>query len=85
MYFYGPSSKEGAGAWIVQISTGDEIFFLMYKLEFHTTNNIAEYESLILALRVSKTFNSCLFLVIRVNSSAGEKCLSSKTTIVKGL
>ena len=51
MYFDGSSSKEGAGAGIVFISHGGEMISLMYKLEFVTTNNIAEYEALILGLK----------------------------------
>ena len=43
MYFDGSSSKEGVGAGIVIISPGGELISLMYKLEFVTTNNIAEY------------------------------------------
>ena len=48
MYFDGSSCKEGAGAGIVLISPGGEIISLLYKLEFQTTNNIVEYEALIL-------------------------------------
>ena len=54
MYFDGSSSKEGAGAGVVLISGGGEIISLMYKLEFKITNNTAEYEALILGLRVAK-------------------------------
>ena len=36
------------------ISLGGELISLMYKLEFVTTNNIAEYEALILGLKVAK-------------------------------
>ena len=54
MYFDGSSSKEGAGARIVLVSPGGEVICLMYKLEFETTNNTAEYEALILGLRVAK-------------------------------
>ena len=48
MYFDDSSSKEGAGAGVLLISAGGEVISLMYKLEFKTTNNIAEYEALIL-------------------------------------
>ena len=54
MYFDGSSSKEGAGAGIVLISYGGDLVSLMYKLSFFTTNNIAEYEALILGLRAAK-------------------------------
>ena len=43
------SSKEGEGA-------GGEFIFVMYKLEFKTKNNTAEYEALILGLRAAKDF-----------------------------
>ena len=54
MYFDGSSSKEGAGAGIVLISLGGENVCLMYKLEFQKTNNVAEYEALVLGLRDAK-------------------------------
>ena len=53
MYFDGSSCKERTKAGIVLISLGGEIGSLMYKLEFQTTNNIAEYEELILVLRAA--------------------------------
>ena len=48
MYFDGSSSKEGAGAVVVLVSYGGENVCLMYKLEFHTTNNVQEYDALVL-------------------------------------
>ena len=54
MYFDGASSKEGAGAGVVLISPLQEVLTFSYKLEFDTTNNIAEYEALLLGLRVAK-------------------------------
>ena len=54
MYFDGSSSEEGAGADIVLVSPGGEVIYLMYKLEFVTTNNTTEYEALILGLRAAK-------------------------------
>ena len=54
MYFDGASSKEGAGVGVLLISAGGEVISLMYKLEFKTTNNITEYEALILGLRAAK-------------------------------
>ena len=56
MYFDGSSSKEGVGAGVVLISPGGEVVRLMYKLEFITTNNTAEYEALLLGLRAAKRF-----------------------------
>jgi ribonuclease HI len=54
MYFDGSSSKEGSGAGILLISPSQEVITLSYKLEFETTNNIAEYEALVLGLRAAK-------------------------------
>jgi ribonuclease HI len=54
IYFDGSSSKEGFGAGIVLISLAYPVVILSYKLEFETTNNIVEYESLVLGLRDTK-------------------------------
>jgi hypothetical protein len=54
MYFDGSSSKEGYGAGILLISPSEEVITLSYKLEFETTNNIAQYEALVLGLRAAK-------------------------------
>jgi ribonuclease HI len=54
MFFDGACSKEGFGAGIVFISPNKEVIPMSYKLEFDTTNNISEYESLLLGLKVSK-------------------------------
>jgi ribonuclease HI len=57
MFFDGASSKEGAGAGVVLISPSQETISLSYKLEFETTNNVAEYEALVLGLRAAKDMN----------------------------
>ena len=54
MYFDGSLSQEGSGAGILLISPSKEVTTLSYKLEFETTNNIVEYEALVLGLRDSK-------------------------------
>jgi ribonuclease HI len=54
MFFDGASSKEGPGARMVFISPAQETTTLSCKLEFETTNNVAEYEDLVLGLRVAK-------------------------------
>lgn len=48
MYFVGSSSREGSGAGVVLVSPSNETITLSYELEFKTTNNIVEYEELIL-------------------------------------
>jgi hypothetical protein len=47
----GASSKEGVGDGVVFVSPSQETTTLSYKLEFESTNNVAEYEALILGLR----------------------------------
>ena len=54
MYFDGSSSREGYGVGILLISPVQEVISPSYKMEFETTNNINEYEALVLGLRVSK-------------------------------
>jgi ribonuclease HI len=52
--FDGASSRESVGAGVVFISPTQETISLSYKLEFETTNNVAEYEALVLGLRDAK-------------------------------
>jgi hypothetical protein len=54
MFFDGASSKDGVGVGIVFVSPAQETIPLSYKLEFEATNNVAEYEALVLGLRVAK-------------------------------
>ena len=54
LYFDGASSREGSGAGIVLISPTQRVVTLSYKLQFQTTNNIAEYEALILGMKATK-------------------------------
>jgi hypothetical protein len=54
MYFNGPSSKEVSREGILLISPSQEVMTLSCKLEFETTNNIAENEALVLRLMVSQ-------------------------------
>ena len=54
MYFDGASSQNSAGVGVVLISPSKENIHLSYKLDFKTTNNIAEYEALLLGVTASK-------------------------------
>jgi len=54
MYFDGSSPREGSGTDILLISPSEEVITLFYKLDFETTNNIVEYEVLVLGLRAAK-------------------------------
>jgi len=51
MYFDGAYSKDGVGAEIVFTSPSKQVITLSFKLEFEVTNNIVEYEALIMGLR----------------------------------
>ena len=51
MFFDGACSREGASVGVVLVSPCQETISLSYKLEFEATNNVAEYEALILGLR----------------------------------
>jgi ribonuclease HI len=54
MFFDGASSREGTGAGVFFVSLAQETVSLSYNLEFETTNNVAEYEALVLGLRAAK-------------------------------
>jgi hypothetical protein len=54
MFFDGASSEKGVGARVIFISPCQETIHLSYKLEFETTNNVAEYEALVLGMRAAK-------------------------------
>jgi ribonuclease HI len=51
MFFNGASSSEGTSAGVVLVSPCQETMSLSYKLEFEATNNVAEYEAMVLGLR----------------------------------
>ena len=54
MYFDGASTQSSAGVGVVLISPFKENNHLSYKLDFKTTNNIAEYEALLLGVKDAK-------------------------------
>jgi ribonuclease HI len=54
MFFDGACSKEGVGVGVFFVSPSQETMSLSYKLEFETTNNVAEYEALVLGLRATR-------------------------------
>ena len=53
-YFDGAYSKEGTGAGFIFISPKGNILPFSFKLEFESTNNVLEYEALILSLQTAK-------------------------------
>jgi hypothetical protein len=54
MFFDGACTKESAGAGVVFISPSNKTYHLSFKLDFKVTNNIAEYEALLLGLNAAK-------------------------------
>jgi ribonuclease HI len=52
MYFDGASSWEGVGVGILLISPSGKFFPFSFRLQFETnsTNNVCEYEALVLGL-----------------------------------
>jgi len=54
MFFDGACSRETAGAGVVLVSPQQESIQLSFKLVFQVTNNIAEYDALILSLNATK-------------------------------
>jgi ribonuclease HI len=50
MHFYGSCSNEGNGADIILYSTMGKIHKFSYRLEFACTNNVTEFEALLLAI-----------------------------------
>jgi len=54
MFFDGACSREAVGAGVVLISPTQECIHLSFKLTFPVTNNITEYEALILVLNAAK-------------------------------
>ena len=54
MFFDGACSRETTGAGVVLVSPEQESTHLSFKLAFQVTNNIVEYEALILGLNAAK-------------------------------
>ncbi len=54
MNFDGASSRHGKGVGIVLKSPLGHVFKFAYRLEFGATNNVAEYEALLLAFELAK-------------------------------
>jgi ribonuclease HI len=81
MYFDGASTKDSTGARVVLISPLEEAMHLSFNLDFKTTNNIAEYEDLILGLNTTKemgikglnVFGDTDLIIQQVNSTFQEK------------
>ncbi|XP_075080090.1 uncharacterized protein LOC142165433 [Nicotiana tabacum] len=53
MYFDGAAHREGAGAGVVFVTSQGEVLPYSFTLTQHCTNNIAEYQALILGLEMA--------------------------------
>jgi ribonuclease HI len=54
MFFDGAYSWEDTGAGVFFVSPSQETISLSYRMEFETTNNVEEYEALVLGMRAAK-------------------------------
>jgi ribonuclease HI len=54
MFFDGACTKESVGAGVVLISPSKKTSHLSFKLDFKVTNNIVEYEALLLGINAAK-------------------------------
>jgi ribonuclease HI len=54
MYFDGPYTLKGVGASIVLIPPEGDMLKYAIQIEFFATNNIAEYEGLVIGLQLAK-------------------------------
>jgi ribonuclease HI len=77
MFFDGANTKDSASASVVLISPSKEAIHFSFKLHFKTTNNIAEYEALLLGLNSTKemgikgmkVFRDANLIIQQVNST----------------
>ena len=57
LQFDGANSREGSGARVLLISPEGCLVPLSFKMEFEATNNVAEYEALLLGLQTAQNMN----------------------------
>ena len=69
MNFDGAHSRAGKGAGVVITSPKGKIFNFAYRLEFEATNNVVEYEALLLGLETAKDMG------IKMSSISGDSDL----------
>ena len=61
LHFDGANSREGNGAGVLLISPAGKWVPLSFKLEYEATNNVAEYEALLLGLQTARNMGiQCL-------------------------
>jgi ribonuclease HI len=63
MYFDGSYTLKGAGAGVVLIPPEGDIWKYAIQLEFSAINNIAEYEGLVMGLRLAKDLSIWWLLI----------------------
>ena len=86
MYFDGASTQASEGAGVVLISPSKETIHMSYKLDFKTTNNIAEYEALLLGVKAAKemgimcmkVFGDAYLIIQQVNNTFQAKNVKLK-------
>ena len=57
LYFDGANSYEGNGAGVLLVSPEGSLIPLSFKVDFEETNNVVEYEALLLGLKMEKNMN----------------------------
>jgi hypothetical protein len=82
MYFDGAYLKEGVGAGVVIISPKEEEINFSYKLDFEATNNIGEYEALILVLEIERRYRLLIWWCL---GSLNLQCIKSKLVSRQGI
>jgi ribonuclease HI len=86
MFFDGACTKESLGVGVVLISPSKKTSHLSFKLDFKVTNNIAEYEALLMGLNAAKemeikrlhVFGDADLIIQQVNKSFQEKHVKLK-------
>jgi ribonuclease HI len=87
MFFDGANTKDSTGAGVVLISPSKEAIHLSFKIDFKTTNNIEEYEALMLGLNYAKemgtkglkVFGDADLIIQQVNSTFQAKHVRLKS------
>ena len=54
LYFDGSYSREGNRVGVLLVSPGGSLIPLSFKMKFEVTNNVVEYEALMLGLQATK-------------------------------
>ena len=67
MFFDGAYSKEGNGAGVIFISPSGKTSKFSFLLNFECTNNIVEYEALIIGLDIAKAYGIKLLTVLGIH------------------